>query len=180
MILANPYAPRRMSNKANLGKHLERLIDMTNRQYQNKGVADVRKVPTPVQIIKSLGGGRVEGRKEKAQWVDYVGVGHGRVLIFDAKETKKENLPLENLADHQFELLQSWYTQGACAFLIVSFAHKHEEIYLLPFKLLLPFWEAAKEGGRKSIPYSFFVENCDRIRSDRGYVLHYLKVLEGK
>ncbi|WP_342512280.1 Holliday junction resolvase RecU [Sporosarcina sp. FSL K6-1522] len=161
---------------ANRGAVLERLIDMTNKQYRNKGVADVRKVPTPVQITGN-NRGRVTGYTMKGEWVDYVGIrnGMGRAIAFDAKETSnKTSFPLDNISEHQYEMLKSWHQKGAQAFLLVSFT-KLDEIYLLPFKLLETYWEDAKKGGRKSIPHPFFFMNCDLVKSEKGYVLHYLK-----
>ncbi|MEK5069787.1 Holliday junction resolvase RecU [Sporosarcina sp. FSL K6-1508] len=165
-------------SKANLGKRLERLLDMTHLQYKNKGVADIRKVPTPVQI-KSNNKGNITGYVTRGEWVDYVGVYNGRTIVFDAKETSVKNLPLDNLQEHQYELLKSWHEKGAIAFLVVEFAKMHEEIYLLPFKILQEYWNAREAGGRKSIPHSAFVERCDLIRSEGGVVLHYLKHLKG-
>lgn len=161
-------------SKANLGKQLERLLDMTHLQYRNKGVADIRKVPTPVQITNS-NRGKITGYVTQGEWVDYVGIYNGRTIVFDAKETRLKNFPFDSLQDHQYELLKSWHEKGAVAFLVVDFTKLHEEIYLLPFKILQEYWEACQAGGRKSIPHSAFVERCDLIKSEGGVVLHYLK-----
>lgn len=159
---------------ANRGAQLERLIDLTNQQYRNKGFADIRKIPTPVQI-QSNRAGKVTGYTMKPEWVDYSGVHDGRAIVFDAKETSsKTSFPLENISEHQYELLKSWHQKGAHSFLLVSFT-KLNEVYLLPFKLLEVYWEDARKGGRKSIPYVVFVTECDLIKSNNGYVLHYLK-----
>lgn len=103
-------------SKANLGKQLELLIDMTNNQYRNKGVADIRKVPTPVQITGN-NKGRITGRLLKGEWADYVGVYDGGTVVFDAKETSSAtSFPLNNISIHQYELLQSWDQKGAVSF----------------------------------------------------------------
>ena len=83
-------------------------------------------------------------------------------------------LPLENISGHRYELLKSWRQKGAYAFLLVSFT-QHDEIYLLPVGLLERYWENAKNGGGKSIPYNNFVIDYELIQSEKGYVLHYLK-----
>ena len=159
---------------ANRGAVLERLIDLTNQQYRNKGVADVRKIPTPVQIQSNVRG-KVTGYTQKPEWVDYSGVHDGRAIVFDAKETSsKTSFQLENISEHQFELLKSWQQKGAQSFLLVSFT-KLDEVYLLPTKLLQLYWEDARKGGRKSIPHVVFVTECDLIKSEKGYMLHYLK-----
>ncbi|WP_336822966.1 Holliday junction resolvase RecU [Sporosarcina sp. USHLN248] len=159
---------------ANRGAGLERLVDMTNRQYRNKGVADIRKVPTPVQIT-GYQGGKVTGYTQKGEWVDYVGVHDGRTIVFDAKETtNRTSFPLKNISNHQYELLKSWHEKGARSFLLVSFS-KLDEIYLLPFERLQEAWVGYIGDGRKSIPYEDFRLNCELVKSDKGYVLHYLK-----
>lgn len=159
------------------GKHLERLIDMTNRQYRNKGLADVRKIPTPVQITGN-NKGRITGRLEKGELVDYFGVHDGRAIIFDAKETTTTtSFPLKNIHHHQYDILKSWHEKGARAFLLVSFTKRQGETYILPFDLLNEAWEGYIGEGPKSIPYSTFLEKCELVKSDKGYVLHYLKAV---
>ncbi|GKV54262.1 Holliday junction resolvase RecU [Sporosarcina sp. NCCP-2222] len=153
---------------------MERMVDITNTQYRNKGVADIRKVPTPVQIQSNVRG-RVTGYTQKPEWVDYSGVHDGRAIVFDAKETSsRTSFPLSNISEHQYDLLKSWYQKGAHAFLLVSFT-KLVEVFLLPFGRLQEAWERAKKGGRKSIPYNDFKLYCDQVKSENGYVLHYLK-----
>ncbi|WP_107841680.1 Holliday junction resolvase RecU [Metasolibacillus meyeri] len=163
--------PKSVSH-ANRGKHLERLIDMSNTKYRNAGIADIRKIPTPVQITKSLGN-RVEGRKEKAEWVDYAGVCNGRAIVFDAKEIKGKSFPLKNLHDHQYELLCSWYNKGALVFLLVYFSDI-QKFYRLQFPSLEEYWLAAKVGERKSIPLETFERQAFEVKSVDGYALHYL------
>lgn len=159
---------------ANRGTLLEKMIDTTNKQYRRKGVADIRKIPAPVKIIRAKGG-RVVGHVQKGEWVDYVGVYEGRAIAFDAKETSsKTSFPLSNLTGHQYELLKSWHGKGAKAFLVVSFV-KLKKFYLLPYEVLGEYWEAVKEGGRKSIPHKDFEDRCKEVKSESGYVLHYLK-----
>ncbi|WP_153732733.1 Holliday junction resolvase RecU [Sporosarcina obsidiansis] len=170
--MRKPYS----RSHANRGAVLERLIDMTNQQYRNKGVADIRKVPTPVQIQSNIRG-KVTGYTQKGEWVDYSGVFDGRAVIFDAKETSnKTSFPLNNISDHQFDLLKSWHQKGAQAFLLVSFT-KLDEVYLLSFKVLEMHWEDAQKGGRKSIPIGAFQSMCESVKSKRGYVLDYLGVM---
>lgn len=161
--------------KANLGRAFERMIDLTNNKYRNKGIADIRKVPTPVQI-QSNNKGKITGYTMKGEWVDYVGIFNGKTIVFDAKEVSVDRFDLKNVADHQYELLKSWHQKGAKAFLLVHFK-KRRQTYLLPFKILEVYWEAAKLGGRKSIPYMEFLERCEIVESKDGYLVHYLKVV---
>lgn len=110
--------------------------------------------------------------------VDFIGVSHGRMIAFDAKSTREHTrFPLENIEEHQMAFLKSWRDQGAITFFLVEFAKKHE-VYLLRFSDAEKWWEQSKQGGRKSIPYEWFVEHCDLVKSSRGITIDYLKCLE--
>lgn len=155
------------------------LIEMTNNQYRNSDVADVRKIPPPLKVGK-VSGKSVNAYLDKATWVDYNGIFRGRSLLFDAKETTVERFPLANLADHQFQTLKSWHRHGSITFLIVAFWLKNKnepEIYYLPFDQLASFWELKDSGGSKSIPIAYFREQCQRILGYNGIAVHYLPCL---
>lgn len=161
---------------ANRGAVLERLIDMTNTQYHNKGFASVIRQHPEVTVTAIKGNQITRGFYKKKGAPDYIGItANGKAVIFDAKETtSRTSFALSNIPDHQYELLKSWHEKGAQSFLLVSFA-KLDEIYRLPFIYLEKYWEGAKKGERKSIPHPFFFMNCDIVKSEKGYVLHYLK-----
>lgn len=148
---------------------------MANNKYRNAGVADIRKVPAPMQILKDHGH-TVTARKEKPAWVDYSGIYNGRAIIFDAKQTASTNFPLDNLSDHQYELLKSWAQKGAVAFLVVYFS-KFDKYYYLPFATLKWARERANAGGRKSIAYKEFETMAHEVKSKDGYTLHYLEAV---
>lgn len=164
--------------QGNRGKKLEIMLDMTNNLLRNKGIADIRKIPTPIKIQKVIGK-KVNGYLDTANWVDYSGVYKGKALIFDAKETTTKNFPLKNLKEHQFSLLKSWHVNGAYAFLIVAFWNGGNEpnAFILPFEILEDVWMKARLGGRKSIPLKTFEEQCTKIKSNNGYPLDYISGL---
>lgn len=165
---------------ANRGQLFENLIDMTNNQYRNNNFADIRKVPSPVKILK-VAGNKVDGKLESATWVDYSGIHRGQAIIFDAKETKQKRFPLNNLTDNQYRLLRSWHYMGAKAFLLVCFrieGKNEPEIYYLKFEQLETAWAAQNNGGAKSIPLQFFRDHCTRIKSGI-YTVHYLEAVGG-
>ncbi|MEK4628090.1 Holliday junction resolvase RecU [Solibacillus sp. FSL R7-0682] len=154
---------------------LERIIDMANNKYRNAGVADIRKVPSPVNILK-LTGNRIVGHTEKPTWVDYSGVYDGRAIIFDAKQTSKTAFPLDNISLHQYDLLKSWSEKGAVTFLLVRFS-KYDKYYHLPFRTLKWAWERAITGGRNSIAFAEFETMAAEVKSKDGYTLHYLEAV---
>lgn len=104
-----------MARLAKKGSRLEMLIDMTNNEYRNGGVAVVDKVPPPLKIGKVVGK-NVDAYLDKAAWLDYTGVYKGYSLNFDAKETTVERFPLANLANHQYETMKLWNRHGGVTF----------------------------------------------------------------
>lgn len=161
------------------GSKLEMLINMANSEYRSADIAIVDKVPPPLKV-GSVSGKNVQAYLDKATWLDYNGIYKGHALIFDAKETEVERLPLANIADHQYEKMKSWHRHGAVAFLIVAFWLKNKnepEIYYLSYKQLASYWEHKDTGGSKSIPIKYFRDHCIRIECRNGYTLHYLLAL---
>ncbi|MGG3737215.1 Holliday junction resolvase RecU [Aeribacillus pallidus] len=164
---------------ANRGMSFEHLVEYTNRCYLMKGIAHIEKVPTPWKVIRQ-GKRIISAFPEKKGMVDFIGVSHGRMIAFDAKSTRERTrFPLDNIHDHQMRFLRSWLDQGAITFFLVEFA-KHQEVFMVPFREIEKWWKAAENGGRKSIPYSWFVENCDLVKSSRGIPLDYLRCIKGE
>lgn len=160
------------------GDDLEEQINVTNALYGEKQLAVVQKVPTPIKPI------RIDQEKrtitlayfEQKSTVDYIGVVQGVAICFDAKETTKNFLPMSNIHDHQVEFMHRFKAQGGIAFLVVFFK-KYDEYYFMPIEQLEQFYEKAKAGGRKSIPYTSFDKKY-QIKIEGGIYVHYLKVLE--
>ncbi|MGM7635658.1 Holliday junction resolvase RecU [Bacillus sp. Hm123] len=154
---------------ANRGKALQNVINLTNQIYRLKGWAVVDEVPTPTKNIR----GQIA--YEKKSTVDYYGITHGRALAFDAKSTRETTrFPLDNVHEHQVKYLNSFQDQGGLSFFIVEFA-KLNKTYFMPLDFFKTYWTAARNGGRKSIPITDIDLYCERIRSERGVALDYLK-----
>jgi recombination protein U len=157
-----------MTAHANLGMQLEQEINSSNLVYQLKGIAVVQKVATP---MKKISGKAIYSEKST---VDFIGCLNGRGLAFEAKETKERtSFPLRNVHDHQVRYLKRYKDCGGYAFFLVRFV-KHQETYILPIKEFIKWHSAVPNGGRKSIPYEWFIENCESVWSRNGIVLDYL------
>ncbi|MCG5104432.1 Holliday junction resolvase RecU [Oceanobacillus alkalisoli] len=158
------------------GKTLENIIEYSNKVYKNKGMALVDKVPTPWNVHYNKKTGRVvRAFPEKKGTVDFVGISHGRSIAFDAKSTKiRTSFPLKNVEQHQVDYLINHQDQGGISFFIVYF-EKHNEAYYLPIDELKKWWDSQLSGGRKSIPYEWFVLNTDLIKTNNGVPLDYLE-----
>jgi recombination protein U len=159
------------------GSTLEELINMTNEVYRSKGLAIIQKVPTPITPVKFDGGSRTISLAyfEKKSTVDYIGAAQGVPICFDAKETARKSLPIQNIHEHQIEFMRDFERQGGVAFLLVHFVLP-DEYYFLPYTDLIVYWDGQRRGGRKSIPHAAFKKEY-RIQSKSGFYIHYLDIL---
>jgi len=157
------------------GSTFEEMINMTNDMYRAKGLAVVLKLPTDIRPVE------VDNREHtisrayfgKQSTIDYIGAAQGVPLCFDAKETHRKSLPMQNIHTHQIEFMSEFEAQRGVAFLLVRFVFI-DEIYYLPFKLLKEFWDMADNGKRKSIPYDAFQQRY-RVANRSGFIVHYLE-----
>ena len=166
------------SSESGRGGSLEEMVNLTNEEYRAKGLAVIQKVPTPITPVRmNRATGNIElAYFEKKSTVDYMGVVQGIAVAFDAKETSRKNLPLDNIHPHQIDFMREFEMQRGAAFLLVRFS-VNGEMFFLPFERLLAFWERAAEGGRKSIPLEYFRDGLAIGRQGRAFV-HYLGALD--
>ena len=159
------------------GDLLEDLIDISNDYYRINGIARVDKIATPIKVVKQNSRGQVIlGFFEKRSTVDYIGLCQGIPLCFDAKETSQLSFPLDNFHDHQIDYMKDYRKQGGISFFIVYFKKK-ELFFLLPLEIVTDCKEKAKEGGRKSIPFSLFEKKAIPIGFLNHHLLHYLPAI---
>ncbi|MDO4445898.1 MAG: Holliday junction resolvase RecU [Bacillota bacterium] len=136
------------------GSTLEELINRSNEQYREKGLALIQKIPTPITPIRIA----KESRQitlayfEQKSTVDYIGAVQGIPVCFDAKECQEDTFPLANVHEHQIRFMEEFEKQQGIAFLIIFFSSRNL-FYYLPLRALLEFWERGKHGGRKSFRY---------------------------
>lgn len=160
------------------GSAFEELIGMTNRLYQQRGLAIIQKVPTPITPVEVNNASHTitSAYFEKKSTVDFIGVAQGTALCFDAKETRYKNLPLKNIHSHQMEFMETFQKQKGVSFLLVQF-HITDEIFFLPCDDLARLFNASQRGGRKSIPYEAFDQNY-RVYNKSGFPVHYLEAVD--
>ncbi len=157
------------------GSTFEEMINMTNEQYRSKGLAIIQKIPTPITPIAVDNKAHTISKAyfEQKSTVDFIGAVQGIPICFDAKETTRKSLPIQNIHLHQIEFMQAFEKQSGIAFLLVHFRFA-DEIYFLPFKSLKEYYDEASNGGRKSIPYDAFLEKY-KVRNAHGFTVHYLE-----
>ena len=159
------------------GSALEEMINMTNALYRQKKLAVIQKVPTPITPVEVDNKGHMITKAyfDEKSTVDYIGAVQGIPVCFDAKETGRPYLPLQNIHKHQIDFMNEFEAQEGVCFLIVNF-RAHGEVFYYPFRSLNERWAQARQGGRKSIPYADFSRDY-LIKNKKGFPLHYLEAL---
>ena len=160
------------------GSTLEELINRTNELYLEKGLALIQKVPTPItplQIDKDSRHITLAYFDQKST-VDYIGAVQGIPVCVDAKECISDTFALQNIHAHQVEFMTQFEKQGGVSFLILFYTVRNELFYL-PYRDMMRFWNRAQEGGRKSFRY----EELDQdyyIEPHHGFFVPYLDALQ--
>ncbi len=136
------------------GSTLEDLINRTNEKYRESGLALIQKIPTPITPITIDKEHRhiTLAYFDQKSTVDYIGAVQGIPVCFDAKESNTDTFRLQNIHEHQVIFMKDFEKQGGIAFFLIYYTAK-ELFYYLPFRDLLPFWERAQSGGRKSFRF---------------------------
>ncbi len=156
------------------GSTLEDLINRTNDFYREKGLALIQKIPTPITPVKLDSEHRhiTLAYFEQKSTVDYIGAVQGVPICFDAKECTFDTYALQHVHPHQIEFMTEFEKQGGVAFLILFYTARNELFYL-PMKDLLVFWERAQNGGRKSFLYRELNQDY-YLHPHGGYLVPYL------
>lgn len=171
------------ANMANKGMDLEKMVNNSNEYYLANDIAVIHKKPIPIQIVKVNYPDRSKAVITEAYYklpstTDYNGVYKGYYIDFDAKECSSlTSFPLSNVHEHQYKHLQNITRHGGIGFLLVSF-NKYDEYYLLTIDQFLELLNSANNGERKSIPYTYFKENCIKIEATYQPELDYLKAVD--
>lgn len=160
------------------GSTLEDLINRTNELYLEKGLALIQKIPTPITPLKI----DKENRQitlayfDQKSTVDYIGVVQGIPVCFDAKECTTDTFALQNIHAHQVAFMTQFERQGGISFLVLFFSMRNELFYL-PYRDMMKFWNRAQEGGRKSFRYEELDQNY-YIEPKNGLLVPYLEPLQ--
>lgn len=160
------------------GSTLEDLINRSNEQYHEKGLALIQKIPTPITPIKIDKESRhiTLAYFEQKSTVDYIGTVQGIPVCFDAKECHADTFALQNIHQHQVEFMEDFEKQGGVSFLIIYYSKKNE-IFYLPFVYMKGFWNRALEGGRKSFRYEELPDGF-KLTAKNGVLVPYLDALQ--
>lgn len=134
------------------GALLEDLVNYTNTLYENRGIAMVQKIPTPITPIQMQGSRITLAFFAEKSTVDYIGIYQGRGLCFDAKECHTKTMPLKNIHPHQLKFMESFKRCGGYAFLIFYYT-EIDRYYFMEYDEIKHFFDRMDQGGRKSIAF---------------------------
>lgn len=160
------------------GSTLEDMINRTNEHYEDKGLALIQKIPTPITPIKIDKENRhiTLAYFDKISTVDYIGTVQGIPVCFDAKECNADTFPLQNIHEHQINFMAKFEKQDGISFLIIYYTGR-DELYYMRFAEIKKFWERMQAGGRKSFRY----EELDLrffMKQTRGSMVPYLDYIQ--
>ena len=165
------------STYANRGMGLENDINITNKYYVDYDIALIYKKPTPIRVTKTnYQNMRItDGFFETPSTLDYNGIYKGYYIEFDAKETKsKTSYSINNIHKHQIEHIKKVIKHQGIVFLIVRFTSLNKD-YILKGEDLMEF---INNNDRKSIPLSYFEENCYKVDIKYAPRLDYIKIVD--
>lgn len=157
--------------KAFQGRAFESLIEAANKQYDALGLALIEKT----EVQKKLLHDELIYTKKGAP--DFMGTGpDGKAVVFDAKSTQENRLPLKSIVRrfHQLEFLQKTERLGGRAFYLVEFAKAHR-VFILSTTEVINAIERHKAGGRASIA----MDECkNEVFSSFKVCLDYLQLFK--
>ncbi len=159
------------------GSTLEELLNRTNEQYAQKGLALIQKVPTPITPVRIDPEHRhiTLAYFDQKSTVDYIGAVQGIPVCFDAKECAADTFALQNIHPHQVKFMEQFEGQGGIAFLVIYYS-KRDYFHYLPYREMRRFWDRAEAGGRKSFRFEE-LDPAYEIPRGKGVLVPYLEML---
>lgn len=168
--------------KANLGTDFETKINESNEYYLQKNIASIHKKPTPVQIVKVDYPSRNKARIVEAYYktpstTDYNGIYKGYHIDFEAKCCRSTSFSFNHIFPHQINHLMKVDEMGGISFLIIEFP-EHQEVFIMPAKILYEKYYASLSGGKKSISYKEFKEEAYSVKEGFNPWIEYIPIVD--
>ena len=135
------------------GMMLEDLLNKTNEYYLIKGIANIHKKPTPIQVVRVNYPERSKAKITEAYYktpstTDYNGIYKGKYIDFEAKETNDDRFYFSNIHDHQVKHLLSIDSLGGIGFVIIMFK-AFNEVYIIDIKEFNKYYSDSKVKALK-------------------------------
>ena len=160
------------------GSTLEELINRTNEQYREKGLALIQKVPTPITPIRIDQEHRhiTLAYFDKKSTVDYIGAVQGIPVCFDAKECQTEVFPLAISMNISCCLCRSLKSRRGWPFCCCTLRKK-----IFSIICACGSWKHSGDAGKKGGRKSFRMDELDRsffLEGEQGVLVPYLEGLQ--
>ena len=135
------------------GSTLEDLVNRTNDQYREKGLALIQKIPTPITPVRMDKENRhiTLAYFDQRSTVDYIGAVQGIPVCFDAKECSAQTFPLANIHPHQVKFMEDFEKQNGVAFFLIFFSQLNS-ILLSAFSGTVGILETDGRGRTEKLP----------------------------
>lgn len=150
---------------------LEKILSDKCKDYYNKGIACIVKVPTE-WTVQRVGAKIVSAFPKSKSISDYLGAYNGIPLAIEAKRVSKETrFPFDNIKEHQWTFFEKFCKQGK-GYYIVWFKTLNKA-FLVEAMLMQ---NARDTLGRKSARIEWFEENTILLENDMDF-LKYIKMV---
>ena len=176
---SNKVYTKAKESTSNRGQSLENDINTSNSYYQKHDIAVIYKKPTPITIVhvdypKRSAAKITEAYFKVPSTTDYNGIYKGKYVDFEAKECEsKTSFPFSSIHPHQIKHLQDVLKQGAIAFIILRMEFYNKD-FLIKAEDFIAFYN---QKERKSLPYSWIVENGFEINHNYFRPCDYIEVV---
>lgn len=137
-----------IKNYGNRGRATEDMLGIAHNSLGARGIAWIRKIPTPVKVLRPMKDGKFMAVFAGSAGADYVGtLQGGRAVVVEAKELKKgASLPVSRFT--QAELDHLTVTEDAGGLAIVFIRRVSDGgLWAIPWHN----YQAALATGRKSM-----------------------------
>lgn len=161
------------------GMLFENALNLSNEYYLKKGIANIHKKPTPIQVVKVDYPKRSASRIVEAYYktpstTDYNGIYKGKYIDFEAKETIKNLFPFKHIFPHQVEHLVNIKKLGGIGFVIIYFRTQNE-VYIFDIDI---FNKLYTNGTKRSINHDDAVKYGILVPLGYKPLIDYLKAVD--
>ena len=177
--------PNKNINKSNPNKiqsHgmlFENALNISNEYYLTKGIANIHKKPTPIQVVKVDYPKRSQAKITEAYFkipstTDYNGIYNGMYIDFEAKETQSNLFSFTHIYKHQIDHLLSVKKLGGIAFVIIYYK-SYSDVFVIDIDI---FNELYTNGTKKSISYKDALKIGFKVNQGYTPPIDYLKAVD--
>lgn len=157
----------------NRGMLLEGLINKTILMYRENGLALIHKKDLSISFSSiSKEDGKLKADNafiKKKSTADYYGLVKGKFICFEAKSTKLDYLPWNNIKEHQHEYLLEVSEHGGIAFYLI-YLSSWNEVFLLDVNKV--------EKNCKKITREFLLNRASKLEITYPGIIDFIHLIK--